>query len=258
VTGFVWYIFSVGGIVTLLLAGAIWIRVRPHSRAAHDVLLALAVAYTLASVFAISYGAERLLAAGFHPLARADVPAGRSAIVLLGSGSYTAQSWSGDTFSVPDRAAAARVIEAVRVFRMINADWIISSGGLVESDDLVEPSGLTMRNALIQNGVPADRILVETQSRSTHDEAVIVAPMLSSLDVDHVILVTSELHMRRSVGTFRAAGMEVIPAIARNSFFVNHRLEWVVPTNNGFAQTSLLAHEIFGLAYYAMRGWYQF
>jgi uncharacterized SAM-binding protein YcdF (DUF218 family) len=221
------------------------------------VLLGLALAYGLASVFGISYGVERLLALGYRPLAKSDVPPGRTAIVVLGSASYTARSWSEDSFSVLDRPAAARVAEAVRVFRLIDPAWVISSGGVVNPKDPSEPSGITMRDALARVGVPAAQILVESESRNTHDEAVIVRSMLAPLHVDHVVLVTSELHMRRSEGTFRAAGIEVIPAIARNSFFVDHWIEWVVPTNNGFAETSLLAHEIFGLAYYALRGWYR-
>jgi uncharacterized SAM-binding protein YcdF (DUF218 family) len=258
VTGLVWYVFSVGGIVCSFLISAIWARARPHSHTPRRVLIALALAYALASVFGISYSLEQLLAAGFRPLVRTDVPAGRNAIVVLGSASYTARSWSEDTFSVLDRAAAARVVEAIRVFRLIDPAWVISSGGVVDPRDPSEPTGLTMRDALVQMGVPPSRILVETESRNTHDEAVMVRSMLRPLQVDHVILVTSELHMRRSVGTFRGAGVEVIPAIARNSFFVDHWIGWVVPTNNGFAETSLLAHEIFGTAYYLLRGWYRF
>lgn len=254
----VWYVFSVGGIVCSFLIGALWTRARPRSYTPRRVLTALALAYALASVFGISYTLQRLLAAGFRPLARTDVPAGRNAIVVLGSASYTARSWSEETFSVLDRAAAARVVEAIRVFRLIDPAWVVSSGGVVDPRDPSEPTGATMREVLVQMGVPPARILVETASRNTHDEAVIVRSMLKPLQVDHVILVTSELHMRRSIGTFRAAGIEAIPAIARNSFFVDHWLEWVVPTSNGLAETSLLAHEVFGMAYYTLRGWYRF
>jgi len=50
--------------------------------------------------------------------------------------------------------------------------------------------------------------------RTTHDEAVLVAPMLKRLGVQRTILVTSAIHMPRSLGTFRAAGVDAIPAPA--------------------------------------------
>jgi uncharacterized SAM-binding protein YcdF (DUF218 family) len=81
--------------------------------------------------------------------------------------------------------------------------------------------------------------------------------MLEPLKIDRVVLVTSELHMRRSVGTFRAAGMEVVPAIAKHSQQLNNWTEWVLPTKAGFDEAALIAHEAIGLVYYAVRGWYR-
>jgi uncharacterized SAM-binding protein YcdF (DUF218 family) len=156
-----------------------------------------------------------------------------------------------------DPFAASRVLETARVFRLTNPEWVISSGGLVDPDDPGTPSGASMQDALVRLGIPAARILTETQSANTHDEALIVVPMIRSLNIDHLIVVTSETHMRRSIGVFRAQGVEAIPAIARHDRRPRTWWEWVVPTERGLNETAIVAHEVFGLAAYTWRGWYR-
>ena len=146
-------------------------------------------------------------------------------------------------------AVRGRTLEAARIYRLLNPDYVISSGGVVQDDSV----GAAMKNTLIHLGVPADRILVEGKSLNTRDEAVMVAAMLPPLKVDHVVLVTSAMHMRRSVGLFRAVGINVIPAIARqheySGFFVH-----LLPSDTGLRTSALAVHEILGITYYRLRG----
>jgi uncharacterized SAM-binding protein YcdF (DUF218 family) len=257
VTKLVWYLFSGGGAVVVTFAAALWVLARPSSRLARRALFIAAFGYTLASVHVIGHRLDRLLVAGFKPFSASDVPRGRTALVVLGSGSFTATDWNGTRFSMPDGAAALRVLETARVFRLTNADWVISSGGLVDPRDQDDPSGLTMRDALVRLGVPAERIIVEIESRNTHDEAVVVAAILAKLGAEHTVLVTSDVHMRRSLGTFRAQGVDAIPAIARHRQDTEMWLGRFIPSEAGLDETGAVAHEILGLAYYAVRGWYR-
>ena len=103
--------------------------------------------------------------------------------------------------------------------------------------------------------VPADRIVLESTSRDTHDEAVLVGPMLRALRAQHVVLVTSEVHMRRSIASFRAAGIDAVPAIARDPLNFESRAKSFVPTTEGLRFSSGVAHEYIGLVYYWLRGW---
>jgi len=114
-----------------------------------------------------------------------------------------------------------------------------------------------MADVLERLGVPHDRILVEDLSKNTHDEAVIVGGMLSTHQVDHVILVTSQFHMRRSVGAFRAAGLEVIPAVAREPEPLDRWWKNLLPTDKALDESAMAAHELAGLVIYAARGWYR-
>jgi uncharacterized SAM-binding protein YcdF (DUF218 family) len=257
VTALVSHMLSSGGVALVLVVGALWMWRRPVSSRARRWLIAGALAYAALSCYAISYASGRLLVAGFRPLTRADVPAGPTAIVVLGSGSVVARDWDDARLPVLDRVSADRVLEAIRVFKMTDAAWVIASGGLVRPGDFDEPNGRTMRDALVRSGVPAARLLVETQSRNTHDEAVIVGDMLRSLEVQHVILVTSEIHMRRSLGTFRAEGIQAVPAIARQGAASISLIAWIIPTEGGLNLASDVWHEILGLGYYVVRGWYR-
>ena len=258
VSGLFWFLWSAAGIVTVLAALAAWVLVRPESRRARIALFAVSACYLASSLYVVSHPAGQLLAAGYRPLVASDVPRGRTAIVLLGSGIFTAKAWDGSRYSVLDRTTAPRVLEAFRLYQSLQPAWVVSSGGNLRDDSIVEPAGLTMRTALIQLGVPPERIAIETRSKTTRDEATIIKEMLPGLAVDHVVLVTTQLHMRRSVGVFRAAGITVIPAIAPEPTGLDDWWAWLLPTDAGFNESKALVHEVAGILYYAVRGWYRY
>ena len=257
-TELVHFVFSGGGAVLLIGLALLWTRLRDRSVLARRVLASLVLGYITISIQPVSHGAGRLLTRGYRPFTTADVPGGRAAVVLLGSSTYMSHDWDEHRATVPDRTGSERVLEAVRVFRRARAEWIISSGGRVYADDHSPASGAVMRDMLIQRGVPAAQVLVETESRNTHDEAVIVRTMLKSLAADRVILVTSDLHMRRAQGAFRAEGIETIPAIARTpQLRPAWNLRWL-PSDAGLSEARSVAHELLGICYYLARGWYRF
>jgi uncharacterized SAM-binding protein YcdF (DUF218 family) len=249
------FLLSSGGIAGTLFVLILWTRLRPHAKAARVCLMTAAVAYVLLSVYPLPHAAAQWLARPFHSLQKADVPPGETAVVLLGSGNNTAENWSGDRYSVLDSIGTERALEAFRVYRLLDARWIISSGGQPDPEDHDQPAGVVMQTVLTQMGVPAERILIEQQSRTTRDEAVIVAGMLQTLHVEHVVLVTSGLHMRRALAVFRGAGIFAIPAIARETPHTASWLRNVLPTDDGLDESQYVLHEILGLAYYALRGW---
>jgi uncharacterized SAM-binding protein YcdF (DUF218 family) len=230
-------------------------RLRPSSRLARGWLIAVVLGYVLAGIYAIPFAASRVLVRGFHHFSAADAK-GAQAIVLLGAGTTTIVDGERH-FTILDRTAAMRVLEASRVYDLIGPVWVISSGGVPQYPRPREPSAVTMRRALVQLGVPESKILLESESLTTHDEAVLVAPMLRSLGVTHSVLVTSETHMIRSLGTFRAAGISVVPAVAPNPMKPEAMWQWLIPTERGFYLSGALLHEALGIPYYGLRGWWR-
>lgn len=252
-----WIVFSSAGATACLAIGAVWALLSRGSLASRRFLALCAACYWLAGAYIVPETVRGLLTHGYTPLTRTDVPAGRTAVVLLGSGSHQFRDWSDRQFVVIDQVGAARLLEADRVFRLLDADFIVSSGGLIRPTPRTWPSGLTMAEDLVRLGVPRDRIIVEAESKTTRHEAVLVKELLRTHTVDHVVLVTSQFHMRRSVGTFRAAGIEVIPAIAREPEGVDEWWEKLIPTDKGIEESAMAAHELAGIVTYAVRGWYR-
>jgi uncharacterized SAM-binding protein YcdF (DUF218 family) len=250
------FVVSVGGFTCAVLCGSLWILLRPQSKLARGSLIIAVGVYALASVYVVPHLATRLLALGYHPLGPQSVEHRPTAIVVLGSGSFTAKDWDDSKFSLVDPIGASRVLEAARVYRFANAQWVISSGGVATKTEQRAPSGATMRDMLVHLGIPPSQIVVETESRNTHEEAEIIRPILARLGVQQVILVTTPEHMRRSVGTFRAAGIDVVPAIARDPFAADPWIHWLVPSQLGLSASNLFVHEVVGLVYYVLRGWY--
>ena len=216
------------------------------------------LAFAILSVYGIQYLFARVLIGSFKPFEVSQVDAGRrTALVVLGSGSINAEGWDGRTRSFVDRAAAIRITEAARIFRLLDPALVISSGGDPHVRRRGAPTGETMKDALLGAGVPPDRIVVETLSRTTRDEATVVRPILESRGVSQVILVTSGLHMTRALGTFRAAGIPAIPAIAREFDPEPSLASVLLPSKEGLGLAAENAHEVIGIAYYWLRGWWR-
>ena len=117
---------------------------------------------------------------------------------------------------------------------------------------------------LLQNlGVPKEKIILETKARNTHEHATILCPLLGEQRFQHVLLVTSAMHMPRSMGVFKrlCPGIEFIPA--PTDFRAPQRipLPWYrrvtgfVPTPQNLLNFSEVSHEYLGIAYYKLRGW---
>ena len=250
------YLFSTSGVVTALLLSAVWLWRRPQSSIARRFLIMVAVLYTLASVYEVPRTIGRILTLGYHPFAESDVPTGTTAVVVLGSGVERVGGWS-SSLAVLNSASAARVLETWRVFQLVNPSWIISSGGVANPTDPAEPSAITMRDALVHLGVPESRIKLESSSRNTHDEAVLVTALLRPLNVQNLVVVTSDTHMRRSIGAFRAQGWNPIPAIAPDPRAgLRGRRRWL-PQHHGLSFSAEVVHELAGIPYYWARGWWR-
>lgn len=252
-TYFLYFLFSASGAIVTWIVSAAWLLRRPSPTPARRFAIAAVLCYAAASIHIVPFGVSRLLTLGYHQFTAGDVGRGTTAIVLLGGGDHIVEGWT-DQMTVTTPIEAARVLEAWRVFRLISPAWIISSGGKPDPLDPVEASSLTMRDELVRLGVPRERILLESTSRNTYENAVLVAPMLRSLAVQQLVLVTSDTHMRRSLGTFRAVGLNVVPAIAPDPRLPVRWFWWVLPTAEGLELSGDVAHELLGIPFYWLRG----
>jgi uncharacterized SAM-binding protein YcdF (DUF218 family) len=177
-----------------------------------------------------------------------DVPA----VVVLGAGSRTAIGEE-QRMGVLTEVGSSRVLEAARVYRLLGNPWVISSGGTARSDH--EASAVAMRRALLHLGVSADRILLEGESLDTYQEAVAVSRMLRQLGASRFALVTTGLHMPRSLAVFRAQGLSPVPAVAPETWASTPWSDLLRPSMTGLERSASAYHELVGLLYYWVRGW---
>lgn len=251
------FVFSPSGATAALLVSGVWAFTRPGSPVARRFLLVATAVYGIASIYVVPATVAGLLAHGYHAFDPADVGRGKTAIVVLGGGCDTVDGWNGARTGVLGGDSAGRVLEAARVSREVPEALVISSGGVPSGDANELPVAAMMRDRLLQLGVPQSRIIVETMSRNTHDEAVVLSPILRARAVRQIILVTSDVHMRRSLGTFRREGWEVIPAIAPHPNFDAPWRRRLVPTAMGLYFSAAVVHELCGIPYYWARGWWR-
>jgi uncharacterized SAM-binding protein YcdF (DUF218 family) len=133
-----------------------------------------------------------------------------------------------------------RATYALWVWRDGRFDRLVVSGG--------HGVGAEMKAFLESSGVPAGKITLEEASSSTRENAVFTASLLKDVPGEKA-LVTSDMHMFRSVRAFRKAGLEVTPvvfpyAIKRSNNWLDR---WPV-----FLE---LCQETGKIAYYRVRGW---
>ena len=128
------------------------------------------------------------------------------AIVLLGGG----MARFGDEFQRMRLTAGSirRTLYAARVTEHSALPVLITGGGTsTETTDLeAELMGTLLRQ------LGHEPRWLETQSRTTWENALYSAPILKAAGIDTVVLVTDAWHMRRSVLSFEAHGIRVIPA----------------------------------------------
>ena len=105
--------------------------------------------------------------------------------------------------------------------------------------------------------------MLETKARNTHDHAVNLCPMFAERQIRRVLLVTSAIHMRRSLGVFRHScpTVEYIPAPTDFRAIQRVPAPWYrvvggfIPTPYNMVDFTDATHEYLGMLYYRLRGW---
>lgn len=172
--------------------------------------LALAAYWIISSPAGVALLA-RTVTGDYRPIASAADAAGAQAVVLLSGGSRTIQAAGGRLPQVT-YPSALRVLETARVYQLLGDPLVIVSGGVTERDPRALPESDALRAAVVALGVPASRILVEAESRNTREEAVALKRFLAERRIDRFVLVTSPVHMGRSLAAFAAAGLHPVPS----------------------------------------------
>jgi len=170
-------------------------------------------------------------------------------IVVLASGfSYDASRPAAIQL---DDSSIARLVEGVRVNKVLNCCKLVLSGGS-EPDDISSPAQ-AMAQLAQELGVSRRDMILEAQSRDTEDQARLVAPIVGQ---QPFILVTEASHMPRALALFRKQGTH--PIADPMDFRVTHGK--AITTDELFPDAEVLrcsqraVYEYLGLAWEKIRG----
>ncbi len=175
-------------------------------------------------------------------------------IIVLGGGLNARTSGATGRYDLND--AGDRYTEAMRLARLYPDAPVVISGGVGDLDGVGEGDGVAGARLLADLGLDPARLLTESRSRNTAENAAETEALLAGREAEGPwLLVTSAYHMPRSVGLFRRTGLDILP------WPVDHRtpgrLDAVIdpfqPHANAFLAAMAL-REWIGLAAYRATG----
>ncbi|BBD61601.1 hypothetical protein NIES2109_44340 [Nostoc sp. HK-01] len=158
-----------------------------------------------------------------------------------------------------------RIIYAAQLYRQKKAPVIIVSGGRIDWRNGGTPESTDMASILTEIGVPSQAIIEEPLSLNTYQNAVNVKKILQSRGIHKVLLVTSAMHMPRSLKIFRRQSIDAIPA--PTDFLVTQgelqelgstpkaALLNLLPNTDNLHQFTNALKEYIGNLIYGLRGW---
>src|SRR5262249_38598696 len=196
----------------------------------------------------------RRASASYPAIAAPADARGARTIVVLGAGNATIRA-GGQALNEVSTTAALRMLEAGRLYRMLDHPTIIVSGGMTRREPGAEPEAEALRDSALRLGVDPNHIVLEMTSTNTREEATIIRGMLGDRASQPLIVVTSPTHMRRSVAVFRAAGLDPIPSVAayKSEGTLEH-YRWL-PSDTGLWLLTSVVYDTAANLYYWLRGW---
>jgi len=198
----------------------------------------------------------------FQHLPQGELPKA-DAIVVLGGATkpaFAPRPW------VEVNEAGDRVLYGAKLYRSGKAPRLILSGGRVDwqgNNDAPESADMV---ALMKTmGVPDAAMIQEPTSRTTRENAVNVKQIMKAQGIGKILLVTSAVHMPRSLRIFQKLGIDAIPA--PTDFLVSDRdLEVLqaspqslalsfLPEAEQLSNITRALKEYVGMVIYWLRGW---
>jgi uncharacterized SAM-binding protein YcdF (DUF218 family) len=132
---------------------------------------------------------------------------------------------------------------------------LVFTGGSADLFGTVMTEADVTRDLLETLGLPPERVLWESRSRNTRENATLTLEAARPRPGEAWLLVTSAMHMPRAVGAFRAAGWP--PVIAFPSDYLTRPHPSLIDFDpaGGLVMTARATREWIGLLAYRLLGW---
>ena len=156
---------------------------------------------------------------------------------------------------------ADRFIQPILLYKQGHIKKILISGGNTSMGklriDQTEETKKT-KELMVTMGVKADDIFLETQARNTYENATYSAQkLIKYMQKDSILLITSAMHMPRSVACFEKIGFKVkaYPTDFKKKDTDQGILSVLFPTAENFDAISNLIREMAGFVIYKIVGY---
>lgn len=154
--------------------------------------------------------------------------------------------------------AADRLNEALRLYRKGKVDKIMVLSGAAPKLFPDKKEGELTERYLMDLGIPQDDLIVETESKNTHENAVMAKELIQTKGLKGpFLLVTSAFHMRRAQACFDAKGILSIPFPTDYRHQKVHKdLSYLIlPHTKTMVNWSIVIKEIIGFWVYDLKGY---
>lgn len=252
------FLYPLGLSCLLLLLAFVLLWRRPRL-AAIPIGLALVLLLVSSSAWVSNWLVRSL---EYQHLPQANIPKA-DAIVVLGGATHPAtppRPW------VEVTEEGDRILYAAKLFREGKAPRIILSGGRIDWEGKNNtPEAADMAELIKTMGVPETAIIQEPTSRNTRENAVNSKKIMDAQGIRTILLVTSALHMPRSLRIFQKLGIDAIPA-STDFLSSDREIQELHNTPQGITLNSLpdaerlrnttrALKEYIGIGIYWLRGW---
>ncbi|MCL1125925.1 ElyC/SanA/YdcF family protein [Shewanella surugensis] len=144
-----------------------------------------------------------------------------------------------------------RVVEAVRIWRLNPQAHLLFSG--YRGFSVTRSTADMHRELALSLGVPEAKIQIFEQPRDTEEEVLVIKPVVG---VKKVAVVTTANHMRRTMGFYERAGLNVISAptmhMSRNKPVVFNMTQ-LYPAVQNLQMSTWAMHEWLGIAWHNLK-----
>lgn len=191
----------------------------------------------------------------------AELPTAEAIVVLGGA---TKSAYEPRT-TVDLNEAGDRVLYAAQLYREEKAPLIIVSGGRIDWRGGGTSESEDMAELLEFMGVKSKDIIQEPDSLNTYQNAVNVKKILLERDISPILLVTSAMHMPRSLAIFQHQKIEAIAAptdflvtkgeIQELSSTPKGAILSLLPESKNLDNFTSALKEYIGMIVYRLRGW---
>jgi uncharacterized SAM-binding protein YcdF (DUF218 family) len=246
------------GMVCILLILALWLRWIKSKWTPAAISLALMILCLSGNATVSNWLVQSL---EWQNIPKGELPI-VDVIVVLGGGTRS-QAYPRPGVDLTD--AGDRVWYGAHLYHASKAPKIIVSGGGIGWKANSTPEAEDMTKLLVEMGVPTADILLESNSANTRENAVNVQKILQTQHFGKILLVTSAIHMPRSLAIFKRLGIEAIAAptdyhvsqleVNQPNASIEAAILSLLPSEESLSQTTQVIREYVGLLVYKLRGW---